>query len=153
MPRETGRSRSFTPAARAFDEAILEGAGPRVAVLLAAGPADAEEQWAAAAAHYRSLGAEPLLVPVLDPSEADAERLPPDYNVFFLGGGDPLNLLAGLAGTTLWKEVLERWRAGRALAGSSAGAMVLCDDCLIPAGGGCPDRVGTRTRAAERSRA
>jgi hypothetical protein len=69
---------------------------------------------------------------MLDPSEADADRLPPDYDVLFLGGGDPTNLLAGLAGTTLWKEAIERWRSGRALAGSSAGAMVLCDDCLVP---------------------
>ena len=122
----------FTPLARSFDETILEGAGPRVAVLLAAGPGEADRQWASAEAHYRSLGAEPVLVPMLDASEADPDRLPPDYDVFFLGGGDPTNLLVALTGTTLWKEVLERWRAGSALAGSSAGAMVLCDVCLVP---------------------
>lgn len=80
----------------------------------------------------RWLGAEPMLIPVLDSWEATPERLPEDYDMLFLGGGDPSRLISALTGTPLWTEVIDRWRAGRALAGSSAGAMALCEHRLLP---------------------
>lgn len=52
--------------------------------------------------------------------------------MLFLGGGDPSRLISALTGTPLWTEVIDRWRAGRALAGSSAGAMALCEHRLLP---------------------
>lgn len=122
----------FSPAVRGFDLALLETAGPHVAVLLAAGAEEAGEQWNKAQTHYRSLGAEAMLVPMLDSSEATPERLPEDFDVLFLGGGDPSRLISALAGTTLWSEAVDRWRGGTTLAGSSAGAMALCEDCLLP---------------------
>lgn len=43
-------SDEFSQAARDLDVALLEAAGPRVAVLLAAGPGEADEQWTRASA-------------------------------------------------------------------------------------------------------
>jgi cyanophycinase len=122
----------FETSATDFDRLLLERAGPRVAVVLAAGPGEADVAWAMAEAHYRSLAAEPILVPALERDDAVADALPSDFDVLFLGGGDPARLLRALAGTSLWKEALARWRGGRALAGSSAGAMALCEATLVP---------------------
>lgn len=44
---------------------------------------------------------------------------------FYLVGGDPGVVPTTLAGTVVWEAVLEAWRTGAALAGSSAGAMAL----------------------------
>ncbi|HEX6331727.1 MAG TPA: Type 1 glutamine amidotransferase-like domain-containing protein [Actinomycetota bacterium] len=99
--------------------------------MLAAGPNDADRQWAAAKEHYRALGADARLVRALDRRDATPDRLP-DADVVFVGGGDPGRLVSALAGTPMWEEILDRWRGGVALGGSSAGAMALCRDCLLP---------------------
>jgi cyanophycinase len=44
---------------------------------------------------------------------------------FYLVGGDPGLVPKTLAGTRLWDAIVEAWREGAALAGSSAGAMAL----------------------------
>ena len=44
---------------------------------------------------------------------------------FYLVGGDPGLVPKTLAGTRLWEAIVEAWRSGAALAGSSAGAMAL----------------------------
>lgn len=53
---------------------------------------------------------------------------------FYLCGGDPGLLLRILAGTDAWRAIVDAWRAGAALAGSSAGAMALGQWSLIRAG-------------------
>ena len=50
---------------------------------------------------------------------------------FYLVGGDPGLVPKTLAGTPLWGAIVEAWRAGAALAGSSAGAMALCEWTLV----------------------
>jgi cyanophycinase-like exopeptidase len=124
-------SEEFTVAADAFDDALLRASGRRVGVVLAADPDSAEAGWTAAESHYRRLGASPVRVRVLRRSEAQAVALP-DCDVLFLAGGDPTNVLSALRDTPFWDEALRRWRAGMALAGSSAGAMALCRHCLVP---------------------
>ncbi len=52
---------------------------------------------------------------------------------FYLVGGDPGIVPSVLAGSPLWAAVVEAWRAGAALAGSSAGAMALCEWTLLRA--------------------
>jgi cyanophycinase len=44
---------------------------------------------------------------------------------FYLVGGDPGLVPKTLAGTRMWDAIVEAWREGAALAGSSAGAMAL----------------------------
>lgn len=52
----------------------------------------------------------------------------------YLCGGDPGLLLRILGGTEAWDAIVAAWRAGAALAGSSAGAMALGEWSLIRAG-------------------
>jgi cyanophycinase len=55
---------------------------------------------------------------------------------FYLVGGDPGFLLETLVGTPTWDAIAAAWRAGAALGGSSAGAMVLASHVLLPGGRG-----------------
>lgn len=121
----------FMRGVRPFDRALLAETGPRIALLLAADPRAAASSARLATAYYEDLGARPVIVPALVRAEMAAEALP-DYDVLFIAGGDPRRLLAAVAGTTLWEEVVRRWRSGAGLAGSSAGAMALCERCLVP---------------------
>lgn len=121
----------FLPGAREFDLALCAASGPRIAVILAAGPQEADRSGELALEHYRGLGADPTIVDVLRREQAGAEALP-EYDLLFLGGGSPPDLLACLHGTPLWDEVLARWARGAAIGGSSAGAMALCTHCLTP---------------------
>jgi cyanophycinase len=53
---------------------------------------------------------------------------------FYLCGGDPGLVIQLLAATPAWEAIVEAWRHGAALAGSSAGAMALGEWSLIRAG-------------------
>jgi cyanophycinase len=50
---------------------------------------------------------------------------------FYLVGGDPGIVPRLLAGSPLWRAIVGAWRAGAALAGSSAGAMALGEWTLV----------------------
>jgi cyanophycinase len=50
---------------------------------------------------------------------------------FYLVGGDPGLVPTVLAGTSSWEAIVEAWRNGAALAGSSAGAMAFGEWTLI----------------------
>ena len=52
---------------------------------------------------------------------------------FYLVGGDPGIVPSTLAGSPVWDAVLEAWRGGAALGGSSAGAMALGEWTLVRA--------------------
>jgi cyanophycinase len=66
-----------------------------------------------------------------DPSIVAAAR---SGRGFYLCGGDPGLVVRLLAGTPAWDAIVEAWRAGAALAGSSAGAMALGEWTLIRVG-------------------
>lgn len=68
----------------------------------------------------------------LDPANADAVRA---ARFIYLSGGSPLHLRSVLKETPLWDALLEAWRGGAVVAGSSAGAMVLGDPMVDPRGG------------------
>lgn len=53
----------------------------------------------------------------------------------YLGGGSPMHLRSVLKGSRLWEALLEAWRDGAVVAGSSAGAMVLTDPMVDSRGG------------------
>jgi cyanophycinase len=52
---------------------------------------------------------------------------------FYLTGGDPGLVANTRAGTLVWRTVVDRWAAGAPVAGSSAGAMALCQHTLVMA--------------------
>ena len=53
----------------------------------------------------------------------------------YLGGGSPLHLRSVLKDSPVWEALVAAWNDGAVLAGSSAGAMVLCDPMVDPRGG------------------
>jgi cyanophycinase len=53
----------------------------------------------------------------------------------YLGGGSALHLRSVLKDSKLWHALEAAWQAGAVLAGSAAGAMVLCDPMIDPRGG------------------
>lgn len=53
----------------------------------------------------------------------------------YLVGGSPLHLRSVLKDSPAWEALVSAWRDGGVLAGSSAGAMVLCDPMVDPRGG------------------
>ena len=53
----------------------------------------------------------------------------------YLVGGSPLHLRAVIKDSPAWDAIEAAWLAGGVLAGSSAGAMVLCDPMVDPRGG------------------
>jgi cyanophycinase-like exopeptidase len=98
-------------------------AAPRVTVLPAAAPARQAGMVAALARTYWSrLGA---TVRVAMPDAGQALDAVASADVIVLPGGVPNRLVAALGASQVWDLVVRRWRAGAALAGSSAGAMSL----------------------------
>jgi cyanophycinase len=53
----------------------------------------------------------------------------------YLGGGSSMHLRSVLKGSLVWEALLEAWRHGAVVAGSSAGAMVLTDPMVDSRGG------------------
>ncbi len=85
---------------------------------------------------FTSLGARRVdIVPVIDPASADdrglAERLR-TARIIYLLGGFPNHLGETLRGSRAWQAALEAFEHGAVIAGSSAGAMVLCEDYYDP---------------------
>ena len=112
------------------DRVLVEAAGGGPAFVLAT--AARRHDPAAAVRHARtwfaSLGLEVEELPALrrrdvtSPANVDRAR---SGRLFYLVGGDPGVVPTLLAGTPLWSAILQAWRAGAGLAGSSAGAMAL----------------------------
>lgn len=109
--------------------------GP-VAVL--AGAARVGSDYAAASGraerHYADLGAEVIIVadPRADAAQALSD-LTDDVALIVLPGGSPSNLRDVLTGD-IEIRLRELHRAGTAISGASAGAMVLCDQMVRPSG-------------------
>jgi cyanophycinase len=67
-----------------------------------------------------------------DPANAAVVRA---ARFIYLGGGSPMHLRSVLKASATWEALLEAWREGAVVAGSSAGAMVLTDPMVDPRGG------------------
>jgi cyanophycinase len=88
---------------------------------------------------FRSLGATNIsLAMVIDqvsannPENARAVR---SARLIYLLGGFPAYLEQTLRGSSVWAAALEAYQSGAVIAGSSAGAMVLCEDYFDPGTG------------------
>jgi len=58
-----------------------------------------------------------------------------DARFIYLSGGSPLHLRSVLKDSPAWDALCAAWQGGAVLAGSSAGAMALCDPMVDPRGG------------------
>lgn len=123
-----------------FDADLLTASGQDEVVILptAAAYEDPAAALKQATAWFRGLGATPRGLMVLTRADAAA----PEHveavrsaRFIYLGGGSPLHLRSVLKESPLWLALLDAWRAGAVVAGSSAGAMVLGDPMVDPRGG------------------
>jgi cyanophycinase len=118
------------------DEVLVgaAGKGPAFVLATAAGRQRPEVAVANAVRWFASLGLEIEELPATRRSEAkdaaNAARAR-EGRFFYLVGGDPGLVPKTLAGTLLWEAIVEAWRLGAALAGSSAGAMALGEWTLV----------------------
>jgi cyanophycinase len=118
------------------DEALVRaaGGGPAYVLATAAGRQRPDLAVANAVRWFAGLGQEMRELPAIrrrDVTSAENVERAGRGRLFYLVGGDPGLVPKTLAGTPLWDAVVEAWRAGAALAGSSAGAMALCEWTLV----------------------
>ncbi len=128
----------FTPGNEPQDEALVEAAGGGPAFVLTTAAARRRPELAAqnAIRWFARLGLEVRQLPVHRRSEADGQRWAAQAEqgtFFYLVGGDPGHTVGVLRESAVWRAMLVAWRRGAALAGSSAGAMALCDWTLVRA--------------------
>ena len=123
-----------------FDADLLTRSGGQVVHVLATGYAyeHPERAVAQARAWFGSLGAEVVDVPVL--RRADALRPEVAEQVagarfVYLAGSSPMHLRSVLLDTPVLEALVGAWEDGAVLAGSAAGADVLCDPMVDPRGG------------------
>ncbi|MFP3902330.1 MAG: Type 1 glutamine amidotransferase-like domain-containing protein [Acidimicrobiia bacterium] len=123
-----------------FDRDLLAASGGTEVVVLptAAAYEHPERVVEAAAAWFDTLGATVRPVVALDRagSHDDANVAAVRSARFvYLSDGSPMHLRSVLLQSPLWDAVLDAWHGGAAVAGSAAGAMVLCDPMVDPRGG------------------
>ena len=123
-----------------FDAGLLEQSGASEALVVPTGaayeqPARSVEQ---AVSWFDRLGAPARGIDVLnraDASDPDLVAALANSDFTYLVGGSPMHLRSVLKDSPAWEALLAAWRNGGTLAGSSAGAMVLCDPMVDPRGG------------------
>lgn len=122
-----------------FDADLLARAGGEVLILpTAAAYSRPERAVATAEGWFAGLGGRAEGLMVLSRAdaedEANAEKVRRARFVY-LAGGSPLHLRSVLKDSLVYAALLEAWRSGATVAGSSAGAMVLTDPMIDPRGG------------------
>ncbi len=123
-----------------FDAALLAGSGGTEVVILptAAAFEHADRVAERAAKYFAGLGATVRSLMVLHRPEAQEKanvQATRDARFVYLAGGSPLHLRSVLKDSAAWDAICAAWQGGAVLAGSSAGAMALCDPMVDPRGG------------------
>lgn len=129
----------FTPGCE-FDRELLDASGADEVALLATGFAyeNPAKSVAAATEWFAGLGAGVREVPVygrpdaMEPAHADAIAA---ARFVYVVGTSPMHIRSVLKDTPVYDALVGAWRDGAALAGSGAGADVLCDPMVDTRGG------------------
>jgi cyanophycinase len=128
----------WTPPAAGLDAWLLERSASAVVTVVPTAAKDHPEMAVRTARrHFQALGAEvdaAMILTRVDAGDPSAQGRLASAAFVYLAGGDPGHLATVLAGTPAWAGIVDAWRGGAVLAGSSAGAMVLCDRMLRPGG-------------------
>lgn len=123
-----------------FDADLLSSSGTDEVLVLptAAAYEHPEKSVATAEAWFARFGGRVRGLMVLGRSDAQNEgnaAIVRASRFTYLGGGSPMHLRSVLKASLVWEALLEAWREGAVVAGSSAGAMVLTDPMVDPRGG------------------
>ncbi len=136
-----------------FDQTLLAEAGyPEVLVLPTAAAYEHPERAVETAERwFEAMGAKARGLMVLHRSEAEDPEMAAivrQSRFIYLGGGSPMHLRSVLKDSPVWEALVGAWQDGAVLAGSSAGAMVLCDPMVDPRGGAFTLGLGLMARMA-----
>jgi cyanophycinase len=128
----------FHPGNEPQDQELIAAAasGPSYFVPTAAARQRPELAVATGRRWFSGLGLEVGELPIYNRRDAGSRELAERASragLLYLTGGDPGLVARVLAGSLVWRAMLDAWEAGAALAGSSAGAMALCDRTLVMA--------------------
>jgi len=110
--------------------------GPAYVIPTAAARQGPDQAVANAVRWFGGLGLRLDQLPILKRSDAMNPELAAraeEGGLFYLVGGDPGLVAQVLRGSRVLASILIAWRAGAAVAGSSAGAMALCSQTLVRA--------------------
>lgn len=123
-----------------FDAQLLAAGGATEVLVIptAAAYEHPDRLTAAAERWFSDLGATVRTLPVLTrPDALRPENAAPvaEARCIYLAGGSPMHLRSVLKDSPVWDALLAAWQRGASVAGSSAGAMVLCDPMVDPRGG------------------
>lgn len=123
-----------------FDRDLLTSAGTTEVLVVptAAAYEHPDRLVASAVRWFEELGATVRALPVYTrPDALDPANVEPvaASRFTYLAGGSPMHLRSVLKDSPVWDALVAAWRDGATLAGSSAGAMVLCDPMVDPRGG------------------
>jgi cyanophycinase len=123
-----------------FDRALLEASGGTEVLVLPTAAAYEHPQRAVETARrwFESLGGSVRGLDILRRQDAEDEgnaAAVRSARFIYLSGGSPMHLRSVLKDAPVWDAIVDAWNAGAVLAGSSAGAMVLCDPMVDPRGG------------------
>jgi cyanophycinase len=108
--------------------------GPGYVIATAAARQRPDLAVATARAWFKGVGMDVIELPVLKRSHAASAAnviLAETGGLFYLTGGDPGLVVEVLHNSPVWRAMVDAWRRGAALAGSSAGAMALGEWTLV----------------------
>jgi cyanophycinase len=125
----------FHPGNERQDEMLRDACAGRPAYVVAtaaqefaSGAVESARNW------FRDLGLEIRELRIRSKEDARSAEVANEAaaaGLVYIAGGDPGFVVETLRATPVWKAIASAWRAGAALAGSSAGAMALCQWCLV----------------------
>ena len=125
-------SGEYLPVMADIEAALIAGRAPRYVQIATAavpdGPATLERWHRLGVEQARRIGVTPVTVPVAtreDANDPAIVKLIDGAGLIYLSGGNPNFLAETLRDTKLWSAIEAQWRRGAALAGCSAGAMVM----------------------------
>ncbi len=149
-------SGEFLSSTEDVDRALLtfdQASAPRVAIIpTAAGQEGAKNisRWINLGVdRYTELGAQPVPVPAIDAASANDPELASlidGCDLIYFSGGDPGYVTETMRGSLVWQSVLQTWQNGAALAGCSAGAMMMGSVTASPRSAGLRDGLGVFRR-------
>jgi cyanophycinase len=137
----------FRPDCEPMDRALLAKIGGVPGVVILPTAAARENPLLAAengVRHFKRMGAQAQAAMVVDRAtarEAQWISLVQKADLIYFAGGNPDYLRETLRGSPVWGAVVEGWKKGRMLAGSSAGAMI-CGGKMWAPGKGWAEGLG-----------
>jgi len=123
-----------------FDAELVAASGDAEVLVLPTAAAyehpDRAVEWASR--YFEPLGARVRGLMVLGRPDAENDEMATAVGgarFIYLAGGSPLHLRSVLKDSHVWRALEAAWHDGAVVAGSSAGAMALCDPMVDPRGG------------------